>query len=475
MTPACCEERVTDTVRPKCEEVDCGDVELAGGIVAETEVGDNSEDEGRRAPRKVAEPRMPTHAEIQEHNITHLPYRSWCIHCVRGRGEQAGHRRQEARPENAFPEVHMDYCFMGRKSDDAQPILVARDHCELLGAEQRQRDQETLAVLPGVGLPREQGRDPVLSGVTHAGCVGEAREGAGRGEDHNGALACEIVRVEWNRRARHEGGDVPGAYHEISSRPECEHRPWGRMEHTDLDDRVCERAQEPVPRGKDGKTAYERFEGKASKMLGIGFAETVMFRRVPLPAKLAKLESLWEKGIIAGYRSQSGEHMIIGKNVVYKTGTIRRVPVKERWGRAAIEDVKFTPWMIKERSAKEEHDGPREEEHKTSVDIKINKEIELEVKLPPRSVDPNPRRVYITKAVIEKFGGTAGCLGCTTAMIAGKGVARSEQCRERMEEHIRRDPMEKERWMVYSDQKIQEFVNKYGLKRKDEEPMREVA
>ena len=30
--------------------------------------------------------------------------------------------------------------------------------------------------------------------------------------------------------------------------------------------------------GKDGKTAYERLKGKAAKMLGIGFAETVMFR-----------------------------------------------------------------------------------------------------------------------------------------------------------------------------------------------------
>ena len=52
--------------------------------------------------------------------------------------------------------------------------------------------------------------------------------------------------------------------------------------------------------GKDVKTAYERLKGKASKMLGIGFAETVMFRRVPLPGKMAKLESLWEKGILAG-------------------------------------------------------------------------------------------------------------------------------------------------------------------------------
>ena len=38
----------------------------------------------------------------------------------------------------------------------------------------------------------------------------------------------------------------------------------------------------------------------------------------------------------------------------------------------------------------------------------------------------------------------------------------------RMEEHIGRDPTEKERWCAVP-RKIQEFVNKYGLKRKDEE------
>ena len=75
--------------------------------------------------------------------------------------------------------------------------------------------------------------------------------------------------------------------------------------------------------------------------------------------------------------------------------------------------------MIKERSAKDELNGSQEQEHKASVDIEINKDIEVELKLPPRHVDPNPRRVYITKAVVEKFGGTDGCLDCTTALLGG--------------------------------------------------------
>ena len=76
---------------------------------------------------------------------------------------------------------------------------------------------------------------------------------------------------------------------------------------------------------------------------------------------------------IVGCLAQSVEHVVIGEDGVYKTRTIRRVPDEERWDRAAVEEVKFTPWMIKERSAKEELDGSQEDGHRTSVDTEINK------------------------------------------------------------------------------------------------------
>ena len=149
--------------------------------------------------------------------------------------------RKEARPENAIPEVHMDCFSMGRESDDVQPILVARDWdtrmnvnflVQGIGMVRRPRDQETLAVLLGSGLPREQGRGPVRSGVARAGCGGEAHEGEERGADVSGALAREIVRVKWSRGARHQGGGVPGAHHAVGPRPGCEQRRWAQVEHT---------------------------------------------------------------------------------------------------------------------------------------------------------------------------------------------------------------------------------------------------
>ena len=66
--------------------------ELNSEEVEEAELKDENSDAddhecGRRVPKRVADPKMPTQAEIDEHNLTHMPYRSWCIHCVRGRAE----------------------------------------------------------------------------------------------------------------------------------------------------------------------------------------------------------------------------------------------------------------------------------------------------------------------------------------------------------------------------------------------------
>ena len=39
-------------------------------------------------PRAVWQQLQPTVGEIAAHELTHLPYRSWCSHCVRGKGNR---------------------------------------------------------------------------------------------------------------------------------------------------------------------------------------------------------------------------------------------------------------------------------------------------------------------------------------------------------------------------------------------------
>ena len=63
---------------------------------------------------KVArDPSAPTRQEVEAHEATHLPYRSWCPICVAGRRDNAPHKSLTDE-ERSVPEVVMDYCFIRR-------------------------------------------------------------------------------------------------------------------------------------------------------------------------------------------------------------------------------------------------------------------------------------------------------------------------------------------------------------------------
>ena len=116
----------TATISP----IDCDEGQreiIDGGMQGSGE--EDLEDRGEagvRVPRRAQDPRMPTEDERRQHELTHLPYRSWGRHCVRGCGQAEPHRVGK-RDADAIPELHVDYCFMGKRTEDTQPILVARD------------------------------------------------------------------------------------------------------------------------------------------------------------------------------------------------------------------------------------------------------------------------------------------------------------------------------------------------------------
>ena len=41
--------------------------------------------------KKVRKPNMPTQKEIEEHMLSHCPFREWCPHCVAGQSSCGYH------------------------------------------------------------------------------------------------------------------------------------------------------------------------------------------------------------------------------------------------------------------------------------------------------------------------------------------------------------------------------------------------
>ena len=95
----------------------------AGGLGEEAE---DEEEHGTRVARRRLDPREPTDEERRDHEMTHLPYRSWCEDCVKGRGKEEDCRRTMR--EADFPEVSFDFCFLGEEgSGQTLAVLVGKD------------------------------------------------------------------------------------------------------------------------------------------------------------------------------------------------------------------------------------------------------------------------------------------------------------------------------------------------------------
>ena len=76
---------------------------------------------GARKAEMMRSPSLPSGAEVEEHEKTHLPFRSWCRDCVGGKGKQAEHRRLTQ--AEVGQELHMNFAFMGvEESEELIPF-----------------------------------------------------------------------------------------------------------------------------------------------------------------------------------------------------------------------------------------------------------------------------------------------------------------------------------------------------------------
>ena len=104
-----------------CIECENQNNELLAGV-------DDEESEEVAPTTAIRNAKLPSIAEIEGHNSTHLPFRNWCASCVQGKAVSHPHRkRNEDEPE--VPVISLDYMGLTRREPEEgqAPIIVGID------------------------------------------------------------------------------------------------------------------------------------------------------------------------------------------------------------------------------------------------------------------------------------------------------------------------------------------------------------
>ena len=129
--------------------------------------------------------------------------------------------------------------------------------------------------------------------------------------------------------------------------------------------------------------------------------------------------------------------------IAIKVRTLRSRPESERWSADAINDVVATPDAPNPKDPTQRAPKGARETKGTEKEVDPDGGHKLD-KAPVRHQEGFTRNFRITDKLIEKFGYTAGCRGCEAKIEGTSREPHSATCRQRLEEEMMSDDMEKQ-------------------------------
>jgi len=363
----------------------------------------------------MRDPGAPTRAEVDQHNITHLPFRSWCPSCVTGQAKDRAHKRDVVE-DKAIDEVVFDYGFLGSEGvKETVPVQIMKDV---------RRGMIFAHVVPRKGLADDFGVGEIILDLEKLGlkrvilkCDGEPARKHIQEEVHRRRSEETILEnspvgdSRSNGKAERAVQSIVGLVRTLKNALEnrtglkftCDHSviPWLVEHASDIYNKFHV--------GGDGKTSYERWKGKPWCKDTLEFGELVHYK-FPKKSSRGKLDDRWSEGIFVGYKWRTGEAMIAVTNGITKAGTIRRTSINRRWDAERVRGICGSPWKMTVANDEEaEKESPKAGEPKVRFMTEAEKATGVEVQ---EEDEVKPGRVRLMKEDYLEHGFTEGCRGC---------------------------------------------------------------
>ncbi|CAE8634939.1 unnamed protein product [Polarella glacialis] len=366
----------------------------------------------------LKDPRQPTQQEVEEHCATHLPFRSWCSQCVRGRKKNPAHYNQKRVAAGSVPSVHLDYCFLRDGDEELLTVIVVRDKItgatfaaavSKKGSADENVVEQTAEFVRRLGHPKlliKSDQEPSIIDFSRAK------------SQSNGVAEAAVQIVEDILRTLKLGVE-----RRVSAKLPCAHpaMEWLVSHAADVTTKYL--------RGRDGKTAYERLKGKPCREDVVEFGECILYRSSR--SDEGKLAPRWEPAVWLGKRWGSTEHIVATEDgTVHHCRAVHRLPQGSRWDAGRIESIKGTPRCM----------SPSEDQHGVPLVLRPRPAADVEggeAVMARAMREAVPRSFRIAKPDLVRWGYTANCPRCASAM-RGQRVegCRSEACRARLEEEM---------------------------------------
>ena len=309
----------------------------------------------------LPEPRQPTKAEVARHNLTHLPYRSWCPHCLAARRPNAPHRSSKKKAGRSIPVFVADYCFVRKPDEDLLTGLVGKLYdscaifasiCDVKGPDDHIVDR-LADFFKSTGLTKvvyKNDQEPAIRTAIEAALLKCGRSGEALPEQEVFQMVPENSAVGESpsngraERAVQMVEDMMRTYlSALESRLKCKiptQHPVMRW--------LFEHAGNMLNRfttNPNGLTPYAALHGRNPVERHVEFGEKV-FYYIPKRAR-SKLCLRWRLGIYLGCATNSNECYVANVDGdVLKSRSVARVVADARWDADAIQKVKGMPGKL---------------------------------------------------------------------------------------------------------------------------------
>ena len=297
-------------------------------------------------PKQFPVPCTPSEMEVRTHNLTHLPFRAWCPHCVQGKGKASQHRTLSERS----PVIQVDYGFLTVPDSKEQiTVMTAIDIITGLATASvvTSKGANLHAVTELKRFILETGRsfaflqsdqEPAikavlqavikqLPGLTLRGAPAHSSATQGSVERYHQTLFSQIRTIKIQIETEYK----------IQMKLDSVLLPWMVRHSAWLLNRFLIHS--------DGLTSYQRAWGKVYSNAICSFGEVVQCKKTPAASKF---ESCWFKGIWIGRCAETDESLALTHSGVQRSRTIKRVPLEEQKDFTTLQTVKGLPWDPKQ-------------------------------------------------------------------------------------------------------------------------------